>query len=222
MENQEDDINPEDSVSQCSVSTTCTSASRKARIKVMAKKAALAAEYAALSEQRQLELQELKLKQKKAELRLGTRICCYEAEEKVYAQFEDQKSTISNSPSLQARQPLQAEHSFYEESATCATEHSQESQEKQSTSEPVIELLRQAERQQRSLIETLQLPKAELMFYDGEPLKFWEFWRAFETNVDSTSVADAAKLKPLDPFGKQCCPWPTLCVPQLLYQITNL
>ncbi|XP_033636757.1 uncharacterized protein LOC117297719 [Asterias rubens] len=32
------------------------------------------------------------------------------------------------------------------------------------------------------------------MFYDGEPLKFWEFWRAFEINVDSTSIADAAKL----------------------------
>ena len=29
-------------------------------------------------------------------------------------------------------------------------------------------------------------------------------------------------LKPLDPFSKQCCPRPTLCVPQLLYQITNL
>ena len=29
-------------------------------------------------------------------------------------------------------------------------------------------------------------------------------------------------LKPLDPFRKQCCPRPTLCVPQLLYQITNL
>ena len=29
-------------------------------------------------------------------------------------------------------------------------------------------------------------------------------------------------LKPLDTFGKQYCPRPTLCVSQLLYKITNL
>ena len=32
----------------------------------------------------------------------------------------------------------------------------------------------------------------------------------------------SSPLKPLDPFGKQYCPRPTLCLPQLLYQITNL
>ena len=29
-------------------------------------------------------------------------------------------------------------------------------------------------------------------------------------------------FKPLDPFGKQYCPWPTLRVSQLIYKTTNL
>ena len=38
----------------------------------------------------------------------------------------------------------------------------------------------------------------------------------------SNSGNKSVILKSLDPFGKQCCPRPTLCVPQLLYQITSL
>ncbi len=194
MASQEGDIKPEDSVSQCNVSTTSTSASKKARIQALARKAALDAEYLALSEQQELELQHLRIQQRRAELDLKTKLSCVEAEEKVFAQFEEQKSTVSNSPSPQANSPPQAELSC-EETMTYPIEHSQESQKKQSTTdEPIMGMLHQAEIQQRSLIETLQLPKAELMFYDGEPLKFWEFWRAFEINVDSTSIPDAAKI----------------------------
>ncbi len=66
----------------------------------MARKAALAAEYAALSEHRELGLQELTLRQKKAELQLQTKLSSIEAQEKDYAQIEDQKSTVGNSPLL--------------------------------------------------------------------------------------------------------------------------
>ena len=62
----------------------------------MARKAALAAELAALSEQQELKLQELRLQQRRAELQLKAKLSSVEAEEKVYAQFEDQKSTVSS------------------------------------------------------------------------------------------------------------------------------
>ena len=32
------------------------------------------------------------------------------------------------------------------------------------------------------------------MTFNGDPLQFWEFWRAFQVNVDDTSVSNAAKL----------------------------
>ncbi|XP_030836082.1 uncharacterized protein LOC100893804 [Strongylocentrotus purpuratus] len=44
------------------------------------------------------------------------------------------------------------------------------------------------------LIELLQLPRAELMTFDGDPLQYWEFWRSFQLNVDDTRISDSAKL----------------------------
>ena len=134
----------------------------------MARKAALAAELAALSEQQELELQKLRLQQRRAGLQLKAKCSSVEAEEKVYAQFEDQQSTVSSGSPLQANTSPQADQ-YCDGTITYPIEHSQVSQEKQSTAEPVIEMLRQTKQQQQSLIETLQLPKAELMFYNGEP-----------------------------------------------------
>ena len=37
-----------------------------------------------------------------------------------------------------------------------------------------------------------------------------------------SNVPQSNQLKPLDTFGKQYCPRPTLCVSQLIYKITNL
>ena len=198
---QDGDIRPEDSASQCSVSFTSTTASRRARIEAMAKKAALTVQVEALKEQQELELQELRLQQRRAELQLKAKISSAEAEERVYAQFKDQKSHISsNSPStadppLLADPPLHADQSCDETITYPIEDHEVHvPQDNKTTTDPIVEMLRQTQQQQKCLTETLQLPKAELMFYDGEPLKFWEFWRAFETNVDSATINDAAKL----------------------------
>lgn len=51
------------------------------------------------------------------------------------------------------------------------------------------------------LIETLQLPKAEIGKFSGEPLEYWNFRRAFDTAVGQTSVSAQAKLTRL----VQCC-----------------
>ena len=65
---------------------------------------------------------------------------------------------------------------------------------------------------QQSLVEALQLPKAELMLFDGDPLKYWPFIRAFENTVGQETIGDGAKLTRLLQYcsGKakillQCC-----------------
>ena len=51
------------------------------------------------------------------------------------------------------------------------------------------------------LIETLQLPPAEIGKFSGDPLQYWSFRRAFDTAVGQTSVGAQAKLTRL----VQCC-----------------
>ena len=60
-----------------------------------------------------------------------------------------------------------------------------------------MEILQCTQEQHKDLIESLQLPKAELIYYSGDPLSFWEFWRSFETNTDNISVNDSTKLTKL-------------------------
>jgi hypothetical protein len=65
---------------------------------------------------------------------------------------------------------------------------------------------------QQSLVDSLQRPKIELMTFDGDPLKYWPFIRAFTNAVDSKSDDDGSKLNSLMQYcsGKarsllQCC-----------------
>ncbi|XP_038050892.1 uncharacterized protein LOC119724042 [Patiria miniata] len=201
----EDDVKPEDSASQCS-HTTSTSSSRRARMEAMVRSAALQAEVEALKEQQELELQELRLHQRRTELQMKTKLSCAEAEAKVYAQFDDEKTTpVSSSQSTPSPpdedSPSQPDPSPHDDDTSGDTvpypiedHQSSTPQETPPPTEAIHEMLRQSKQQQQSLIETLQLPKAELMCYEGDPLKFWEFWRAFEVNVDSTTISNAAKL----------------------------
>lgn len=65
---------------------------------------------------------------------------------------------------------------------------------------------------QQSLVDSLQRPTIELMTFDGDPLKYWPFVRAFTNAVDSKSDDDGCKLNTLMQYctGKvksllQCC-----------------
>lgn len=50
---------------------------------------------------------------------------------------------------------------------------------------------------QQSLVDSLQRPKIESMNFDGDPLKYWPFVRAFTNAVDSKSDDDGSKLNSL-------------------------
>ncbi|XP_038058753.1 uncharacterized protein LOC119730035 [Patiria miniata] len=76
----------------------------------------------------------------------------------------------------------------------------------------LVQMLNNSHLQQQSLVETLQLPKTELMSLDGEPVKYWMFIRSFENIVDKETIGDGAKLARLmqyctGPARKlmQCC-----------------
>jgi hypothetical protein len=41
-----------------------------------------------------------------------------------------------------------------------------------------------------ALVEAPQIPKTELMTFDGDPLKYWMFVRSFENNVEKDYIGD--------------------------------
>lgn len=66
--------------------------------------------------------------------------------------------------------------------------------------------------QQQQLIDVIQAPKVELSKFDGNPLKYWEFIRAFESNVEKVIEDPAARLSRLNHYcigpakaALQCC-----------------
>ncbi|XP_033111196.1 uncharacterized protein LOC117112236 [Anneissia japonica] len=76
----------------------------------------------------------------------------------------------------------------------------------------IHQMLKDSKLHQLSLVEALQLPKNELPVFDGDPLKYWSFIRAFDNTVDKKTTDDGAKLMSRIQFctGKakkllQCC-----------------
>jgi len=62
------------------------------------------------------------------------------------------------------------------------------------------------------VISALRLPAVQLMEYDGNPLKYWQFIRAFENTVEGSTADSATKLSRLLHYTKgqarrviECC-----------------
>ncbi|XP_071943810.1 uncharacterized protein [Antedon mediterranea] len=79
-------------------------------------------------------------------------------------------------------------------------------------SNTICQMLADSRLHQQSLVEALNLPKNELPMFDGNPLHYWSFIRAFDNAIDRKSTDDGAKLIFLLQFctGKaktllQCC-----------------
>ncbi len=50
---------------------------------------------------------------------------------------------------------------------------------------------------QYELLHMLQLPKTEILKFDGNPLKYWSFIRSFDNSIGETSISDSSKLNRL-------------------------
>eukprot|EP00057_Strongylocentrotus_purpuratus_P012418 XP_011666892.1 PREDICTED: uncharacterized protein LOC105439505 [Strongylocentrotus purpuratus] len=109
MSHQES-VKPGDSASQTGKSST--SSTSRARVKAMVKRAALAAQAAALNEQQALELEEFKLKQRRSKLELQTRLSMAKAEEEVFSQHGESMTAAADEDVSQQRGALTTEPSM--------------------------------------------------------------------------------------------------------------
>ena len=188
------DVGPGDSVSQCGNSVASSTSSSRARRNAAAKRAALLAEASVLREQQELETQQLKLKQQMSQLKLKAQIASAEAEEKVFAEFEEKILYEDHipcpvdiqTPVVERKSTIQQHDGSVRSTRSPDQDTPQPDQSSPSANGLSAPL--------QVMVDMMQLPKAELMTFDGDPLQFWEFWRAFQVNVDDTSISDAAKL----------------------------
>ncbi|XP_064647481.1 uncharacterized protein LOC135500165 [Lineus longissimus] len=58
----------------------------------------------------------------------------------------------------------------------------------------LLQVLDQGQKQQQLLLDTIQLPKVDLMTFDGDPSKYCLFIRSFENSVDKQTIDDSIKL----------------------------
>jgi hypothetical protein len=58
----------------------------------------------------------------------------------------------------------------------------------------ILDCILKGQRHQQQLISIIQLPKAEIPFFDGDPLRYWQFIRTFESCVEINYVDDRAKF----------------------------
>lgn len=214
---KETHIAPNDSASHISSrsgrSKSYVSSTSSARVKASAKKAALAAKAKILAQVQCLEIEELKLKQKRDELTLQTELAMATAEERVYSSVEMQEpERIEDSQKIQSNfVPLEPDLQVldsqprlnpYAESWKPVTE------DKHSDSN----VYRTEQRVQQQLLEAIHLPKVELMTFGGDPMQYWIFMRAFENSIANSTLSDSAKLTRLMQYctgaaGRviQCC-----------------
>lgn len=228
-------VNPADSVSQVNSSATTTSS----RAKSAAKRASLHAKATMLKERQLLEMAEFQLRQQKEELYMRTELAMAEAEEKAYITTEQETirdtpiSATSNddnhgisTPSpgvtlpttevteIKPQAPTDQPMSVWQ-SPRCTSTLSPSAPVWQPSGDATVRDSKTPtsnRTEQQQLLEALHLPRAELMSFDGDPLHYWIFTRAFQNSVDNTSLGDAAKLTRLLQYctGKaqkviQCC-----------------
>ena len=90
--------------------------------------------------------------------------------------------------------------------------HHRPSITEQCPDDSLLHIMQQGQLQQRQLLSAIQIPKVELMCFDGDPLKYWGFIRMFDNSMDKDTVDSCSKLSRLLQYttGKakrviQCC-----------------
>jgi hypothetical protein len=207
-----------------------TSKESDQKVRLMAKKAMLEAEFKLLEEQEALEKEELLLKQKKERLKLRKMIATVAAEENAIAacgeeaglvvveEVYDQQDIVGKSDGIS--------HEEIQKWIDDSPSHERDADRQDIVDIPSVqstlqtkdgqyqfgEYLKQNQENQQKFIDAILLPKVELMTFDGNPLQYYVFWRAFESTVQRDSIDDASKVARLIHYcsGRaknaiQCC-----------------
>nr|XP_054773349.1 uncharacterized protein LOC129281437 [Lytechinus pictus] len=197
-------VDPEDSVSQTGRSTSSSSVAR-----AKARKAVIQAEVEleALQERQKLELEELKLSQKKAELELRTKLRLREADELVYQEIDEEGSKVSKRLNVNIKSRSVGIDSTLAYGTSDVPKQLDVTQAPPARDEPlmsaskdndlsceILKHLKLGQENQHHLLESINLPTAELMKFNGDPLKYHEFLQSFECLVGETSLSASGKL----------------------------
>lgn len=206
----EDTIKPEDSASNVpSRASSGSSSSSRMRAKVMARRAALMAEAAALQKKQELEAEQLRLNQRRNQLDLQTRLDIAIAEEEVFCSFQDErKSQLSHDSEIHfnvGKRHLKSRVPNEDQDETIPFF----TQPLQSSSLPVMEDRQdtpvpqktEATPMQDRLLEAISLNNVNIIHFNGDPLKYFEFIRSFDSLIGCSALDNATKLLKL----LSCC-----------------
>ncbi|XP_071483368.1 uncharacterized protein [Diadema antillarum] len=194
------DVRPEDSVSQAGSRAS-------SRLRSKARRAALAAEVAALKEQQELERQELELRLRKAELTLQTKLRIAEAEEAVYDESDDEAVKLEtvkleppemvpvSTPLPRRDEPMASERGTSSDAdRTFQYPVEQPMPSSSPVTTQIFQHLEEGQRQQRQLMETISLSNVDIMQFDGNPLKYFQFMRSFDSLIGDSTLDNNSKL----------------------------
>ena len=176
-----EDVGPDESAGQvasASKHSSCASSIGVRRLELAARKAALEAEAALAEERRKLELEELLLRQRREQLDLKTRLTSLDAEKGVYDSAEESPDAVEVDEKL-------------EEGSGEVILNPRVTSSK--GLQPQLAAVG-AESQLTSLIEEMRLPSVQLTSFNGDPLQYWPFIRAFDNNIEKCSIDSASKL----------------------------
>ena len=243
----EGEVKPEDSVSQTSRSTKKSSSTTasSARLKAVARKAALMARAQVLNDGLELKQRQLELQHDQEQLNLRAKISEVEAEERVYQMFEERarwgddinpvKSSVKKSPlnpnvaewsACASSERKNAVSSMQDRGATvkekkevCSAEEAgvNVKLEEQNPLQGKVQNVGSSytlpdEPRLLWMINIMQLRKAELMTFSGDPLDFCLFMGSFDNSIGSAALDDSAKLNRLFHYRKgealkviKCC-----------------
>jgi hypothetical protein len=223
----EDEVGPEDSASQVGRSSLTSSSVASQRFEVKAKKAALIAEMSVALERQKLEFEELKIRQKRQELDMKLQLAVLSAQENILENVEDRSRPSSQTSSVRSpsyvsdcaevenivEPAMEANESFSDhEVQVNLNPLAKEWQPAAAGKSDMMRLILEGQLQNSKIIDTIRLPAAQLISFDGNPLRFWSFIRSFDTAVGSCGVDDGAKLTRLIHYcsGKarkvvECC-----------------
>lgn len=215
----EDELNPDDSISQTTRSTKKSSSTTasSARLKAAARKAALMARAQVLKDGLELKQKQLQLQYDQEQLNLRAKISEVEAEERVYQMFEERdglsdrisaiRKSVEKSPlnpnaeewptsmsgnlknavpdaqtrgaSVEVKKKMTGEQVKYANVEGNGQDSPAQGKEQHVGPNSTV----CDEPRLLQMINIMQLPKAELMTFNGDPLEFWMFMRSFDNSI---------------------------------------
>ena len=186
------------------------STSSKPSTSISAKRAALLVEAAAMEEKEKIEQEILQLQQRAKRLEMKTELEKFKAEQRALEEEESENQSIESEGARKDRITAWLD-------TTCTPGGNNEKaevnvlQNREKVGRPLDPLapeFRVADQNHTSngaieeMIHTLHMPKADMMTFDGDAIKYWTFIKAFDNSVGKYNVDEHAKLARLLQYCK--------------------